>query len=515
MKLKPKQFLLNCLFIFFIQSSFAQPPQMQWGEVFSYGNGIVPHQILMATSQQIFVLKGPFEEGIISNFSIDLINRSNLKLEKSFVFDQNNLPKSLKHSYLKTLVKRQFLYLFSTETLANETDIFCSKLNIETGEVVFDGILVGKENYDGGLFSFKDTHTSIFFSLQEKFIVIYNNLPNKTHQNEKLQYTLLDTNLLEIKKTTITLPYRDRNYHDVKYWVRENGDLEIVGLKKISKYKEAIPVLFNYELATEKQSESIFPLPEWHILSFKFFVNDKTLNYDGLYFDTKKKHTGIYAYIFDSKSTSLLSKVYVDLNDKELKTRYKLVYRDIKNFYRYDLFEFFFTSPDTLCYFLENQVIDHSVGEEYIFSDIIIVKTTPKGKVLSMVKLPKKQMLLTENALSKSKSNRLSYMRNGLLSASAFILNNKTYLLYNDHRENIDKLQMKDVKATHFKKNTAIMVAEVDNKNKLTRNVVADINDPNLMISSLLNMKIGDNELLTMGVNLELNQYKFGILSSK
>lgn len=497
-------FILLQIFCF---AALGQEIDLKWSNVYSYQDNVVPLRILDIKEDKIYILYGTLS-GMLQNYYIAVCNKSTFEIEKRINL-KNRFPKSSRLYFHKSAFKNGILYIFLKDINGARTTIFCSKLNLYSEEALVDGKALASMNSDAALFSNTDSHINVFFSDQQRYIVIYANLPNKNKENEKINYTLLDTNLTIVKEKLLVLPYQDKNYSEVKYWVNRDGDLGILGLKRLDKNRDFTPVIFNYDYKNEETNEVDFPLPDGNILNFHLFRSNNEIVYAGTFTPKNTRNVSLYIYRYDEERNIQNSTFTLNLKDQELRTKYWKVYENDLNLYNYDLVNYYETSKDTLIFVLEKQVIHKTGPYGYEVGNLILIKATKTGSVIWMNKIPRSQFLTVYSGWSGEKSPTYIHMTSGLLSYS--MLNNRksTFFIYNDHKDNVDEETSFYLQQTKFKKDGAVYLAQLTDEGAVSRKIIYYSGNEDFYISNHINFNISDKELFALAVNPKKMLYKF------
>lgn len=478
----------------------AQELEVCWSEPFQYKNKQQPLHILASEGDKAYLLRGKvngaFKQCVLEVFDAPTMAKaSSIPLRKEF-------PQSADFSLEKVYVQQGTAYFF----LKGKHRLYCSKYHLASQQMLQDAQLLGFSSKTTTALSRSDAHLNVFFSEGSQYIVVYHNLPNDKEGMEKIQYTLLDTNLKQVEQRILNLPYKDKHYQELKYWANAQGDLSILGFKRVpDKREEYLPVLYRYNRQAEKAEEINFPLPQGYLLNSHFTQEKNVLQYHGLFLS--QKHVFFYFFRYHEAEAKLASTFYLDLSIPELALQYPTVYKDL-NLKQYQVLQLKQLSPDTMLVFLEKQHYSTNEPKGYCFDEVLLIKATTKGHILWMAKIPKRQFLRESSPGSDYQSPAAQHTSKGLVSASSLQIQEAQYLLYNDHRDNSQASPDQAPRQLRFKVDAAMYLARVDKKGKYERQLLAEPEGKAYYLSHTIKHQPSERELFIVGLNSKRREWK-------
>jgi hypothetical protein len=339
-------------------------------------------------------------------------------------------------------------------------------------------------------------------------IFILNNIPSKEdEENDAYQFSVYDSGINIVWNKNVSLPTLKSSYVNLDFKLTNDGDIFILGQKFGGDKNNSLikgQINTSYEITSYKNNgteKAVFPITtpkDKFITSLKFSQdNEKNIRVAGFYENPDKKalKKGEYKYSNYPQGT-----FHIKLNGTtgdeissstlDFKSNYKnLTYLKLNDFIISDNGSAFLIAEQeriTTSTTTTSQGVSSS-RTLHTNSGIVLAGISNEGTVNWSQYIQKNQN--TEN--DEGYFNSYSY----------FVQENMITLFYNDHVKNIS-LSDQDGKVTKWrgkKRNTVLMMASVSTEGKLSRKLLLEPKQAEVMIRPYSSEQLNENEMLIYG----------------
>ena len=360
---------------------------------------------------------------------------------------------------------------------------------------------------------------TILISRDSTKVLVYYNLPYKKNEKEKFGFHVYDSNMNEIWKKDITLPYIDKLFIIKDFVIDNNGTVHIIGkvYNKKARNKRKGKVNYKYQILSYYNNGADFK--KYDIRLKGKFVKDIiiTVNDDndiicaGFYSDDNKDSVkGTYFIKINHETKDIMSESYKKF-DANFLTQYlskgkkKRVKRRIAKgkkveLYHYDLDDIVIKSDggavlvgeyyNVVARTTTSTVNGHTTTRTvyyYYFGNIIAINISPEGTILWARKVPK---------------NQVSVNTPGFYTSYAkMITNDKIHFIYNDNPKNLTTTKNKKgrIYALNSPKKSVITVSTIDMDGKLSRGIIPKPKKSKIYILPRVSTQLDDDTMVLFG----------------
>ncbi|NMM48528.1 hypothetical protein [Marinigracilibium pacificum] len=365
---------------------------------------------------------------------------------------------------------------------------------------------------DSKKFSWKIGFFNYTLSRDSSKLFVYYKKPQKNNENDAFGMHVYDTDLNELWHEEIELPYTEKMFYVKDLIVDNEGNAHVLGVLfeeegllggvktkkngkanyhyRILSFYQRGKVIENYKIEVGDHflnDLQIMVDNQMNIICSGFYSNKESRNIKGVYYsriNSKTKKTDIET--FEDFSTELLSKEATDRKKDALEKKDKkgkdeeLEDFDIdKVILKEDgglvLFaEKFFTRTHTS----SNGNGGYTTRTSYHFDDILAISLDSQGKVL------------WSNLIEKSQSG-LFYS-----SYNVAIVEDRTYVLYNEHEKNLNRIKDDPYVSFFGWKSWNATLTEIDSKGNMKGEVLFNCNDIGVINVPIVSSQISSNEMI-------------------
>ena len=489
-----KTFLSAILFICCTQFLQAQQTTVTWGDLskteftfnsFVRGAGTDMIKLCMESKGS-----GMFGKATVTPIFVRYDNKLQEKNVQEFKADESGIKMD------KVLSIRGKLYMFTNKYDKDSKSTTYMSLPIDINTLKASGRVITLGTFDA-ISSGKQANISYQLSSDSSKILMFGLAPHKNNKdNEKYYLGIYDENMNKLWDKTVELPYQEKYITILNYLVTNDGKVGViikhydqeVNRESIKDNGERVPAyktkLLLYEKDAAKPFEYILNINNKFVHSLQI-TDDKatTMNLFGMY---KEKYNGHVNGFF----TTSINLITHEIQTKNImafpQELVELVKTDKQGSDKekdpgfYDAFNFVQTidradgSKDYLVEF--RQIIYHEVRDrnysysyyEYKNGDIIDISVKKDDKYV-ICRIPKMQDITNTSSFN---------------SFKALTYNDKLILYYNDDKDNVERDLAKKPETMSNAKKCIFMMATVDAKGNLNRNMVFNHKDVELTVAT-------------------------------
>jgi hypothetical protein len=354
---------------------------------------------------------------------------------------------------------------------------------------------------------------SMSISFDSTKILLYTDIKEKKDELESYHFKAMDQNLNKIWENTISLPYDSKKFEIQRYLIDNEANLHILGkVKRDRKEREKGEPGFYYTLIsyfhTTKEIKEftpdlgdayasgigIKPDKDGNILATGFYSEKSENSLRGVFY--MKINPGTKSVLtqkvknFDTDFLSLFLSEKKAAKGEEL-YNYSIDHIEIDK------------EGNTVVvaeqYYVQTYTTTNSSGYTstryvYNYNHILIVKFSPQGEVLWWSKVPKRQR--------GGDPTYFSYMY--------AMKNNNIYILYNEHKKNLENLDPKDMYTLGNPKDAITSMIAIDAQGKLTKVPMFESRDDegNTIFKPSTSKRLSESESLVLSIRGK--KYKIG-----
>ncbi len=445
----------------------------------------------------------------------------NLGNPQTFEFQEKDKETKEKYDLHSRHYFANHLYVFKTnlDRDTKTTTLFAEEINskamVSKGKLKKLSEITYEKRRDKGGFS-------VVTSPEENYMMIIESIPTEKEENEQFNVVMLDSALNQVWRKNLQLPYLNTLFFRQEFLVDDEGNFYVLGKLYKDKVRTRVRGEVNYL---------------YHLLAFADHGNAK-IDYEVKLSDNyitditidKSENGDIICAGFYSKkglrsidgsfflTLDPISKAVKASNLKEFDIEFMTQYmtegqekrakkRDEKGkddeMFEYDLHSIIKRSDGGAMligeqYFIN--VVTYTSGNStytktyYNYNDIIVVNIDPAGKIEWAKKIPKRQVSVNDG---------------GYYSSFAMAVTEaKISFIYNDHKDNLDMEKTKRLKNFNLSdRNGVVVIATIDNSGKLTREVLVDNTETDVIIRPKVCEQIDDTHLLLFGERRKMEQF--------
>ena len=369
---------------------------------------------------------------------------------------------------------------------------------------------------------------SIETSPSENYLMVIETIPTEKEENEQFNVVMLDSALNQVWRKNLELPYVNTLFFRQKFLVDDDGNFYVMGKLYKDKVKDRVRGQVNYmyhiiSFADKGNSKIDYEvkLADNYITDITITKNDNNdilcagfyskkgqASIDGSFFLTLDPATkSVKASNLKEFDIEFMTEYMTEGQEKRAKRREEKGKDD--ELYEYDLRSLVKRSDGGVMLVGEQFVIrieTYRCGNSmctrtrYYYNDIIVVNIDPAGKIEWAKKIPKRQMSVNDG---------------GYYSSYAMaVTENKIAFIYNDHKDNLESEKSKRIKNFNLgDRNGVVTIATVDDNGVVTRDVLFDNTETEVIIRPKVCDQIDDTHMLLFGERKKMEQ--FGIVTFK
>ncbi len=518
MKIKLLLFVLLCSTIVKAQktSNFAT---MKWGpELEGSRKGSI--QDLLGYDDNSFYLAAYLKSDLL----IEKLDKSLGNLQ-TYTFEEKDDETKEKFEPYSRMYFADRLYFLKTnlDKKTKTTTLYAEEINTKTMSVKgkkkkLSDITYEKRRDKGGW--------STVTSPSENYLMVIEGIPTEKEENEQFNVVMLDSSLNQVWRKNLELPYLNTLFYRQEFMVDDDGNFYVLGKLYRDKVKNRVRGEANFMYHLISYSDNGNSRIDYEIKLAENFITDITIDKNdnedivcaGFY--SKKGMTSIDGSFF--LTLDPISKSIKASNLKEFDIEFMTEYmtegqekrakkREEKGkeneLYEYDLRALVKRSDGGVILVGEQFLIrieTYRCGNStctrtrYYYNDIIVVNIDPTGKIDWAKKIPKRQMSVNDG---------------GFYSSYALaVTESKIAFIYNDHRDNLESEKSKRIKNFNLgDRNGVVTIATVDDNGVVTRDILFDNTETEVIIRPKVCDQIDDSHMLLFGERRKMEQ--FGIVT--
>ena len=558
--------LFTLFFLFLIQVSFSQEILVNWGKYDKFGNNVYGKEIVYETDSSFFVLER--ENRDVNVFLLNIARTPkhfiNVYNSSSFTLISRNeiiFPNSDKIDYsfeIKDIIPvddQIILLVKAIDSKTKNAKLIAQKLNdkgkqigdfYELDEVLSStkqGIFQRKKSGDFDIIISPDKHSFAVVRF-EAF---------EGDKEKEITLKILQVDFKEKWSGNIKLPYIDDFYDVSNYKIGNNGEFYLLGKTWKTLEKEGLSGKtktiikrasdgnpnFNYSFLvfntlTSESKEFEIDLKSNFITDVNFEISENTNSVVCVGFYSAER-SGYIKGTF-SLSIDLTNKNINYSNQKDFSNEFLSLFVGERKAERiregkYDDFELsnfrmddfiikpdgsavlvaekYFVSMTTQSYTDASGLTRTTTTYTYTYGDIIVIYFNPSGGIDWYAKVPKNQVTQDDGGPYSS------YLMN--------VDEKKIYLIFNDHKNNIERLKNgEDVRNMGNPKKSATVIVSIDNTGKIERELLFSAEEQKLVFrpkSSWYRRDLAKStKIYLFGISYGLftkTQFKFGSIEFK
>lgn len=354
---------------------------------------------------------------------------------------------------------------------------------------------------------------SMGVSFDSTKIMLYTDLRDKKDEPESYYFKAMDQNLNLIWENTITLPYDSKKFEIQRYIIDNNANLHILGkVKRDRKEREKgepgfYYTLFSYFYASKEMKEFTPDLGDSYASGIGI-KPDKDGNIIATGFYSEKSENalrGVFYMEINPAGKSVLVQKVKDFDQDFLSLFYsekKAAKGEELYSYSIDHIEIDKDGNTVIVaeqYYVQTYTSTNSSGYTttryvYNYNHILVVKFSPQGEVLWWAKVPKRQR--------GGDQTYFSYMY--------AMKDNTIYILYNEHKKNLENMDPKDMYTLGNPKDAITSMFAIDEAGKLTKVPMFEARDEegNTIFKPMSSRYLSESESLVLSTRGK--KYKIG-----
>ena len=507
-------FVMAAVLFMAVPASFGQTANVMWGPVHKEPKRSATVKIIGSDKTGFYTLRHDY-----SGVSLFNLFGQKIFLER---YDNSNKMVFSKELNVPTPVKSKNKYNFeSIYYLQGQLIMFASFMDKEAGEnTAFATRVSSTGEVDQHLVevaSFSDVKKKnpgdfgFTISNDSSKILVFQNLPFERRLNEKFQFKVMDNQLNTVFSKAVTLPQLDKDTWIGDYRVDNDGNVYLMASMNKSKeernYKEQKYNTKVFGYFTDGQSKEYdIKIPNKFLTEMTFSLDKKRdLIIAGFFADDRRlRSSGTFFLRLDHESKKVISQGVKDFSKEFLemfmsKTKAKSENAGIANMSLDKLI----VREDGGAVLVAEQAYTYVVYSQtkygttriyhYINNDIVFVNINPDGTIQWVSRVPKKQHTVNDGA--------------AYSSYSVSVMQDKIYLIYNDHVKNISKEDPKKFKQMRKPQKAVTMLVAMDNTGKFERKALFPARDHKTIVRPSFYLQGDDNVIIYAETGRE---YRFG-----
>ncbi len=519
-----KNILGICLWLFVGQWAIAQ--QVKWGPIHKEKAKVLITDIVSHNPSQTIVMKARGRLGFLQSGSqlerMDASFNSSLIMKLAPVFEDNSLDVEfcfesngqiyLFCSFANHKLDKRFLFL----QRVNATSLKLEGPIRKIAELSF------AKRYRQGGFGYT-------FSRDSSHVVIYANTELRKNEPEKYGIYVLDQDMEDVWSKEVTLPYLESRFAVEDFTVDNDGNVFLLGVKFQEKGESKRRGTPNYEYRILGYREDGADVEEYEVALGGMFLSDMKI-------DVSPKRDIICAGFYSEQGTFSIKGTYYIRIDRKTKEIEKMSAKEFdidfitmnftqrqekkakrkaakgKNIelYEYDLRDIIPRADGGAVLMAEQYYVtvicrtDPRTGittctNYYHYNDVIVVSIDKSGDIEWATKVSKRQTSVNDGGYYSS------YV--------SMVTNEKLYLVYNDHKKNLDP-SLKQGQYYNFSvrdKNGVVVLASIDGEGNVSRKALFSNAEITAITVPKLCKQVNKKQLLMFAKVLKGSQ--FGLVS--
>ncbi len=465
-----------------------------------------------------------FGAALKNDYTIEKLDKS-LDNPVNFIFEERNRETKERYSLFERIYFADRLLVFKTtvDKDSKTTTLIAEEVNKSSMQSTGKEKKVAEIQYekrrDKGTFS-------IYTSADESFLMIIESIPVEQDENEKFNVIMLDNTLNIVWKKNVQLPYQNTLFMTNSFLVDDDGNFYVLGIlfrdkdswvKKEVNYTHHIIVFNDHGNSTLDYEVK---LKDKYIADITFRKNKNgDITCAGFYGTLgRSRINGAFFLTLDPFTKQVKASNSKEF-DMDFMTEYMTEKQEKKarkneekgkpvELGSYQLRSLIKRSDGGAILIAEQIYIytyTYPCGNNmtcrstmYNYNDIITVNINPEGNIEWAKKIPKRQ----------SSTNDGGYFS----SFALMVTENFLGFIYNDHRDNQEIEKTKQLKNFNLgEKNGIVTIARVDNEGKLTREILFDNKEVEVVVRPKVCEQISDTEMMIFGQKKKADQ--FGIIT--
>ncbi|HQW21946.1 MAG TPA: hypothetical protein PLI47_01510 [Bacteroidia bacterium] len=363
---------------------------------------------------------------------------------------------------------------------------------------------------------------SIVYSPSETYMMVIESIPTDKEENEQFNVAILDSSLNLIWRKNLELPYLNTLFFRQKFIVGDDGNFYVLGKLYKDKVKTRVKGMVNYmyhviaygdngdskidyeiKLGDNYITDITFSRnSNGDIISAGFYSKKGLSSVDGSFFLTLDPITkAVKASNMKEFDMEFMTEYMSEKDEKKAKKREEKGKDD--ELYQYDLRTLVKREDGGVMLIGEQFFINYiqyrcgnsyCTRTDYYYNDIIVVNIDPTGKIEWAKKIPKRQISTNDG---------------GFYSSFAMAVNrDRLSFIYNDHKDNMDMEKTKRLKNFNLSdRNGVVVLATMDDSGKLTREILLDNTETEVIIRPKVCEQFDDDHMLLFGERKKMEQF--------
>ncbi len=510
--------------LFYSQLKITDKAEIKWGEELKFKKGVEFVEYLGKDHGSYYLIKS-MKKGY--EYAINSFGK-NMNLTKEVIIDMKHHG-NYKMNYEGSYLLNNSIYVFSSfpdkKTKINK--LYCrafDKSSLAPGKLVeIEELPYEKQRRKGGF--------GVEVSEDESTLLIYLNKPYEKDAPEKFGFTVLNSELKELWKKDIELPYTEQLFTIEDYQVNNDGDVYLLGQEFKENRKDRRKGEPNYKYHILAYLDGGKKIKDYEINLEDKFITDVTykiakngdLICSGLYsengthsvkgafymmidFDTRKiKNNSLKEFDEEFITQGWSDKAIAKAKKKEVKKdkAIELYEYDLKDFIlREDggavlLAEQFFVRIRT--YTTTDSQGNRTTRTEYhyYYNDVIVININSEGKIEWATKIEKNQHSVNDGG----------YLSSYVLQVDE----DKLHLIYNESARNYFKKEERKEMKRKDKIARLTVIATVDNRGEYEKEILINVSEENTYPVPKFSEQISEKELLMY--TRKFKKRKFALVS--
>lgn len=518
------------------------PAKINWGPEMAEPNSTYISKVIGNTADGFYALRRKNPSAIAARPRVWVEQYGNdMKLRRSEELDLR-FKKKVRDFENVIMLGDKLWFLTSFNNLGKKKNyLFAQQLNTRlqaSNNLILMGEIDSKNKVKEGRF---DTH----ISRDSSKLLVYNQLPYNRNEPEQFAFRVFDTNLNELWKKNIRLPYPDDVFDVKDYRVDNEGNVYILGVVYETKKARTVSnrsANYRYSVLAytdegERKKEYKISLRDKFITDLTFRVgNDGNLVLAGFYSEQSVENAKGTCYFRINAETEEMMRIAVKEFDFEFLTeqmnerqrdRAELAEergdtRREAELLQYDLDDLILRSDGGAVLIAEQYYVFEDTYQDFVdprfggvgrvgrfgnagfqrdryynYNDIIVVNISPDGNIDWASRIPKRQRTVNDGGYYSSYAKTIT--------------SGKLYFVYNDNPRNLEADERRRNRIYDFNgAGSVIIMAEVDMQGNVNLFPIDSSRNASVLTRPKICRQIGKRTMAIYGENGR--RYRFGSL---
>lgn len=495
--------------------SYAQNITIKWGNQFKGNRRSAVTSIIGRDETGMYVetIHSGFLSGHkttdLDDVYLDKIDNNNNLIYSKKLEAKGPDGESLNYEKMLMVDGKVMLFTSHYNKKTNKNCAYASTISSADGTVEsnirqIDEIEADKKKNDGG-FDFLQSRDS-------SEILVYHDEPYEKNEEAKFSLKIYDNDLKELWKKSIAVPYKDKDFTISDYTL--SNDDKVYMIAKIQEghkeKKHGLPnyryTILSYSEGSETPKEYVVSLGTRFISDIQFELNNENnLICSGFCSKNNSEDvSGVFYMTIDSKTSKVL---HSSLKEFDMNTLGQFMSerkaRKSKELRNYQLRQLIPREDGGSVligeqYWMEVVTTYTKNGTYttyyYHYNDVLAVGITQKGEIDWVTRIPKRQLSVNDGGYYSS--------------IATCVYKDKVFIVFNDNKKNIDRLDPDKIKTMHNLKKSVAMMVSIDSKGRYEKIPLFNNKEKKTILKPKLNLQISDNELVLYAI--KGRQYMFG-----